>query len=398
MPDWRKQGQDRVNDRKEGTTLKLEEGVNCIRVMPDKKDLLPDGRVGPNGLQNAPYREFRMHRHIGPDDATCACGKDIEGKGRCWVCDVAMPKLEADPRKAKQLKDVGPQEQFVIQASRFDTNTNKFKLPKLMWLSTGAGIPSRPGTNTAAIRVYSKIVGTRKDYVDPIKGYNLNIERTGQGLKTKYPSIEGDESPSKVPLAVTAAVVSIDSLLPKYDEEDIKSLWFGRPRRDEDKRGGGSSDADAGAEGSAEEYPEGEDGAEDAPMADDEFAEDPAGEEYAEDTVEDAEDLDNEAAVDTDEFAEEESAVEYDDAPEEYSNDSEAEAEAEEPPPPARRRAPPPPPPPARRPAPAAARPPQRAPAPAPARRPAPAPARRPAPAPPARRPAPAATKKPGRR
>ena len=382
MPDWRKQGQESASNKKEGASLKLEEGITCFRAMPDKADILPDGRYHPKDGGHPPYREYRLHRHWGPDDATVTCGKDIDGKGRCWGCDIIIPQLEKDPRKAEQLKKVGPQEQFVIQASKFDVNTSKFKLPKIMYLSTGAGIPGKPGTNTVALRVLTKIVGTRKDYIDPIKGFNINVERTGQGLKTKYPSIEGDETPTKVPLAVIQAVVSLDTLLPKYDEEDMKSLWFGRPRRDRNEAASGGTED----EPAAEEYTEGED----APMAD----------EYAEDApLEEAVDEDGNPITD-EEYTEEEPAAEeeplvddapeeygVDDAPEEYSNDEEPE------PPPARRPAPTQ----GRQPARTAA-PPQRAPArQAPPARPAakPAPAARPAAT---KRPAPAPAKKPAPR
>ncbi len=402
--DWRKRQQERVNDKKDGASLKLEDGITCFRVMPDKKDLLPDGRLNPKGIQNSPVREFRMHRHWGPDDAVVTCGKDIDGKGRCWGCDEVIPKLEANPAKAAQARLVGPQEQFVIQASKFDTATQRFKLPKIMWLSTGAGIPGKPGSNTLALRVQSKIVGTRKDYIDPIKGYNLNIEKTGSGLKTRYPSVEGDESPTKVPLAVTAAVVSLDSLLPKYDEEDMKSLWFGRPRRDRNEGGvsDGASDEIDGGENPEPEYADG-DG--DAPMVD-EYADDPVDDAdpvpQEGDEPEYADEFDPDAPVDPDpdpdpEYAEDPDP-EYaeDPAPEEFSNDPDPED-----PPPARRPAPRPaarPAPPARpaaRPAAPAARPAARPTA--PPARPAARPAARP-PAPPARRPAPATTKKPGRR
>jgi hypothetical protein len=396
MPDWRKQGQESASNKKEGASLKLEEGTTCFRVMPDKADILPDGRYHPKDGGHPPYREYRVHRHWGPDDALVACGKDIDGKGRCWGCDVIIPQLEKDPRKADTLKKVGPQEQFVIQASKFDVNTSKFKLPKIMYLSTGAGIPGKPGTNTVALRVLTKIVGTRKDYIDPIKGFNINVERTGQGLKTKYPSIEGDETPTKVPLAVIQAVVSLDTLLPRYDEEDMKSLWFGRPRRDRNESGGTSDEGEP-----AGEYAEGED----APMAD-EYADgappddavDADGDPVADDPGYDETDPDavapDDPGVDPDapeEYSDVDDPGVDPDAPEEYSNDTEF---ADEPSPP-----------PARRPAPTAGRPPARTAAPpqrAPARQPAPAarpparPATRPA-APAARppaRPAPATAKK----
>ena len=402
MPDWRKKGQEAVKDRKEGSSCKLDDGVTCFRTMPDKADILPDGRYHPVDGGHPPYREYRLHRHWGPDDATVTCGKDIDGKGRCWGCDEVIPKLEKDPRKAGQVREIGPQEQFVVQASKYDVNTQRFKLPKIMYLSTGAGIPGRPGTNTLALRVYSKLVGTQKDYIDPVKGYNLNVEKTGSGLKTRYLSVEGDEKPSKVPTAVLLAVQSLDNLLPKYDEEDMKSLWFGRPRRDRADK----TDNSAASDGYEDL---------DQASADAEFADDPSPEddefvaEAEAEFVDDPSPEDDEFAAEADVVAEEDDSsvdeefaddpLPKDDALEEYSADAE---EEEAPPPPRRIRE-------SFVPAPAQGRqqartaaPPQRAPAkqtaPAPrpaAARPAPRPAAaRPAPRPAAARPAPATTKR----
>jgi hypothetical protein len=228
MADWRSQGRDRVKEKSEGNTLKMLAGENCIRVLPDKKDFLPDGRLGPKGVIHPPIREFRIHSNVGPDSAMTGCGKNIAGVGSCWLCDVKIPELEASGNAQKRVVagKIGYQEKLLVQASRFDPNTQKFQPPKAWWMGSGGG-------GSLAVRIYSKLTSSKKDYVDPDKGYNLNITRTGEGLKTRYPEIEGDESPSKVPLSVRLQIKDLDSLIPAYDEEDQKSRYFGRPRKDE---------------------------------------------------------------------------------------------------------------------------------------------------------------------
>ena len=232
MPGWKDKAQERVKEKMAGSTQKVEEGDNCFRIMPDKKDLVAGARLGPKGVYHPPYREFRVHRNVGPDDAMCGCGKDIEGKGKCWLCDTQIPSLEASgiPAKHQKAQKIGPQEQFVVNASRIDADTQKFGASKPWWVSTGSGIPGRQ-SQSLAVRVFSKMSGCKRDFVYPDKGYNLNIERTGTGLKTRYPSVESDDAASKVPTSVLATVKDLDSVIPVYDEEDQKSAYFGRPRK-----------------------------------------------------------------------------------------------------------------------------------------------------------------------
>jgi hypothetical protein len=232
MPGWKDKAQERVKEKMAGSTQKIEEGNNCLRIMPDKKDLIPGARLGPKGVYHPPYREFRIHRDVGPDNAMCGCGKDIEGKGRCWLCDTQIPSLEAAgiPAKHQKAQKIGPQEQFVVNASRIDPDTQKFGTAKPWWVSTGSGIPGLQ-SQSLAVRVFSKMSGGKRDFVDPDKGYNLNIERVGVGLKTRYPSVESDDSASKVPTSILDTVKDLDSAIPVYDEEDQKSAYFGRPRK-----------------------------------------------------------------------------------------------------------------------------------------------------------------------
>ena len=326
MGDWRSGARDRVKQKSEGTSIKILEGSNCLRVLPDKKDLTPEGKVNLKGIVNPPYREFRVHRNVGPDKAMCGCGKDIEGKGKCWLCDVKIPELEGSGSSAKraQANEIRAAEQFVVHASKFDSDTQKFSGPKPWWVSTGSGIPGKQG-QSLAVRVYSKIASSKKDYVDPVKGYNINIERTGQMLQTRYTEVEGDETPSKVPASVLAAVKDLDSIIPAYDAEDQKSAYYGRPKEEK---------ADRDEEPRRRE-------AKSAPVADEPEPEEES--EVPEDEPEEEESTEEEVPADEEE-AEEAEEEEPADEPEE---EEEPEEEIEEEPEPAR---------PARRPAPAPAK------------------------------------------
>lgn len=226
---WREEARQRVKSKQEGNTLKLVEGVNCVRVLPSKKDVLPDGRLNPKGLQHRPFAEFRVHYKVGPDDAMVACGKDIDGNGRCWLCDVQLPALEAstNPAKRARVRDMEASEHFVVNATRYDPDNKAFQAPKPWWMGTN-------GANSLGVRVYSRITNSQRDVVDPVKGYNLNIERSGAGLKTRYPAVDVDETPTKVPAKVLLAIKPLDEIVPKYSESDQKAAYFGKPR-DEDE-------------------------------------------------------------------------------------------------------------------------------------------------------------------
>ena len=341
MPrEWKARERERVKDKEEGGTMKLTEGDNCLRIMPNKK-----------GLNHPPHIEFRVHRNVGPDNGFCACGKDIDGAGECWLCNTMIPSLEGsqNPSKRAMADKISSAEQFLVQVSRFDIDTRRFRLPKPWWVSTG-------GPQSLSVKIHSLIASSRRDYDDPVKGYNINIHRTGSGMKTRYGSVEPDDEPTVVPKEVLAGIKPLEEFLPIYDPEDQKALFYGR--------GGGRNDApaDPGDEPAPPEGDEGEAGFEDEPADEGEFETPPP------------------EPGDEEEFPPEPPEGEFEPEPEpepEYEPEPEPEPE----PAPRRQTAPPPrrqaaPPPPARR---------QAAPPAAPPRR-------QQAPPPPARRAAPPAT------
>lgn len=310
MADWRTQGRTRVKEKSDGNTLKLKEGENCIRVLPDKKDLTPDGKLGPKGIQHPPVREFRIHPDVGPDKGQCTCGKSIDGSGECWLCDVKIPDLEKKG-KVTQAAAIEAREKFVVQASRYDPDTQKFSIPKPWWVSAGAGIPGKSAANSLAMRVYSKIVSSKKDHIDPNKGYNLNVERTGEGMKTRYPSVEGDESPSKVPIEILKLVKDLDKIIQPYSEDEQKSLYFGRPKQEEDEKPKSrkrvqevdedTEEEEESEEVETEETEESEESEEESEETESEMEEDPEEVEETEESEEETEESEEEEEVEEEE-------------------------------------------------------------------------------------------------
>ena len=327
---WKDEAKQRVKDKKEGATMKLLEGQNGFRILPNKKDLNPDGTLKKAGIQNPPFLEARVHRDVGPDKAFLRCGHSISGEGSCHLCDKIIPALEASgsPQKQEQADNIGPREVFLIQVSRIDNDSGKFGLPKPFWVSNGRGIPGKPGKRPSlATQVQSAILNSRKDYVDPVSGYNMWIERTGFGYKdTVYGPPEGDTEPSKVPLPVLMAVKPLEELIAAYDEEEMKNAYLGRPREDrESQREEQPRRRTANARPKAVEEVDDREQVEEAPPADDAYDEAPPDEEQQDEYVEEAP-LEEEAPTDVQEEEQEEYVAEPENDP--------------EPPPPPARRAP----------------------------------------------------------
>ena len=359
MSDWRQDGKRRLDEMTAGKRIKLKEGNNCLRVLPDKKDLNDDGTLKDpkDPIQHSPIREYYTHRDVGPDKAfDITCGIDAEGTGKCWLCNVQRPALEK-AGKVDYAKALRRQPQYLVNASAYDADAKKFSMPKPWWISAGGKAP-------LAARVGTKLIGQRKDYLHPIKGHNLNVERVGTGqFSTTYPNVEGDENPTPVPKAVLAAVRDLDELVSPYSEEEQKKAFYGKPDDEDGGRRGGRSDNRSSR-----------------PTRREEPVEEPPADEYEQaETVE--EPVDQELAVEEAPFEDvesgEETVVEYE------AEVAEEATEIEDLPEPEIEEYEPEPPPPPRRPAPApkpAPRPAPPKPAPLPAARVAPKPAPKPAP------------------
>ena len=276
MPGWKQQMQNRVRDKKEGSRFTLSEGDNTFRILPNKQ-----------GTDYAPCIEFRVHWNVGPEEVMTTCGKDI----------------------------VGYEERRLMLVSRIDPDTGRFSLPKPLTLSSGGGAKS---LSTMLQNLLSK---TSRSYDDPVRGYNITVNRTGTGRKTAWDPPVPDGKPSKVPQAVLDAIKPLESYLDAYSEKAQQDAYFGQKK-----------EADDGGDGYLPD---------DAPPPEDEETPEPEGDE-----------------PELEEELEPEPADPDEPEPEEEPEPEPEELEPEPPPPPRRRTVPaPPPPPPAKRTAPAATRP-----------------------------------------
>ncbi len=81
--DYKERARKRAEERKQSVWYKLSEGDNTFRMLPT-----------PEGKESQPvWTEYSIHREVGPKKMQVRCGKDIEGEGDCWLCDIKIPKL-----------------------------------------------------------------------------------------------------------------------------------------------------------------------------------------------------------------------------------------------------------------------------------------------------------------
>ena len=219
--DWREEANERYKEKASKGRFKLVEGENTIRILPRVK-----------AKSKVPFYEYLVHREVGPNKRFVRCGKTLSGDGECWLCDHKIPALEKSESSAKQkmAATLQPKEQFVVQVASVDADSGKMTGPFLWTVSTG-------GARSLAARLLGVLRSTKRDYIDPVKGYNLTIERTGTGkLDTVYGAVTPDEEPSRVSEKILAKAKPFSELIPAYSEEQQKAAYFGQDSREETGR------------------------------------------------------------------------------------------------------------------------------------------------------------------
>ena len=316
---WKEKARERVKEKREGNSFKLNEGDNCLRVMPNKKALkaLAKGEEP----EYAPYIEFNIHRDVGPDHRMVACGKDVDGTGECWLCDKKIPELLASkvPSKKAMADSIRRREQFLVQASRFDLDTKKFMPPKPWWVSTG-------GRKSLSVHIQSLLTSSRRSFDDPKKGYNINIHRTGQGLATIYDMPDPDESPTKVPSNIIDMIKDLEEFVPQYDETEQKAAYMGRPSPREEAR----ENAATGRNGGGRDRDRDRDRRRGRAAVDEEEEEEADEQEVDDDDEETSDEEDDVADSETEEETEADEEENPEDEPDEDDDEDEAEADEDD--------------------------------------------------------------------
>jgi hypothetical protein len=148
----------------------------------------------------------------------------VDDEGKCWICDILIPKLKKGGKESR-VTLLTARDICAVQVAKVDDDGKM----------TGPFIfnPSK----TVADQLIASVFGSKKrDYVDPKKGYNLTLSRTGTGRNdTRYGIIEPDQEPTPVPSELIKKLKAFSDLkeIPAYDEAKQKAAYTGEDAVDE---------------------------------------------------------------------------------------------------------------------------------------------------------------------
>lgn len=206
----------KTGDRK--GKFKLEEGTNVFRVLPNTN---ATGDVDGSFENESPLIRTYSHRDVGPEKKWVPCGRNHAGEGSCYLCDVIIPALQKSGKRSKiaLAKSIERRGQWVAQVA-YMNESQRWAGPAL-WYVPGSG-----GDKSFCYKLMKKL--QKKDYTNPVKGYNFTVEREGMGMKdTVYGDIEVDDAPTKVPSSIMKNLKPFSEMLPEYDKQQQVGAWKG---------------------------------------------------------------------------------------------------------------------------------------------------------------------------
>ncbi len=188
---------------------------NTFRILP----------TPPTKKHKFPWIEYGLHREVGPNKRTVRCGKDpVTGEGSCYMCDIYIPKLRKQGRDATATA-LEPRAVFLVQVASVRVNDDES-------LSFSGPFLFTPSKGVAASLLQDVFSGGRgkRDYLDPKKGFNITIPRTGTGKNdTKYGIMQADAEASAVPSSIIKKLKPFEELteIPLYSEAKQKAALQG---------------------------------------------------------------------------------------------------------------------------------------------------------------------------
>ena len=221
MEDWRSHARKSHEDKSRVGRFKLAEGTNHIRILPglDAKGK-PSDKV-------APFVEYTACRDVGPDNRFMTSGRQVGGGGDCWLCDVMIPKLLESEKKSvrDKAKAMAPIDMLIVQIMYRGSDGE--------WAGPVSWQPSYGGPRSIGTELMRLLGKENLDLISPAKGRALEIDRTGQGLQTRYGAILPGDSPTPVPKEILKKIKPLTELFPQYDEDEMQDAYFGREAQED---------------------------------------------------------------------------------------------------------------------------------------------------------------------
>jgi hypothetical protein len=231
MPSWKNEIDQQYRDAAQGARYELSAGKNKFRILPAAEALteMAESKKHYKDLPEPapPYANYKVHYSVGPKRQGVqnihACGHDLQGGGSCWLCDVAIPQLlkSNNPAKRAQAQAMVAKTRMIVLVSPIDLETGRFGAPKPLNMDHGGG-------KSLYIRIVGLLKETRYNYEDPEQGFNVKLERIGQGQGTTWMMPEPDPKPSRVPPQVLAQIKPMSEYLYAYSKEEQENAYYGR--------------------------------------------------------------------------------------------------------------------------------------------------------------------------
>lgn len=218
--EWKKDTKKDLARRAEGNAFKLKEQENVFRILANKR-----------GDAYKPYVTYAQHI-VGPKNRFVRCGLKANGTGECWLCQVKIPALQnSEKRNLRELAEkMMPRETVLVQVAYIEDG--RWFGPKPMYLSLGK-------RKAFGNRLLAFIASGTKAYDSLTAGYNLVVEKTGQGLKTEYHDIQAEDVPTKVPQGIIAKMKTFGEMVESYDKVTQQNAYLGKddePKGPEEER------------------------------------------------------------------------------------------------------------------------------------------------------------------
>lgn len=216
--DWRAWAERKYKEKMTGDRFKLTPGRNIVRVLPRLSRV--DGKLMLGGIW---AHEWQVHYGVGPNNRTMTCGHDVQGGGKCWLCDEQIPKLaqSSKPQLRARAAALAPKMNFTVQIAYVD-DSGEWGGPKRWDVPTGS-------KNSIDAQLFGLFKNPSRDWLSVTKGYNIHIERTGTGFHdTRYGTILASQEPSAVPKAILMKMKTFEELVSPYNEEKMQAAYYGR--------------------------------------------------------------------------------------------------------------------------------------------------------------------------
>ena len=196
------------------TFFQLKDGRNKVRVLP------------PPPSSEDVWFKTGTHWNVGPNKAIFNCANAHDKNADCFCCETV--------HKLRRTKDDDDAELADSMAVRKQWLYNIVDLDDV---EAGVQVAAFPKTVHQEIRAYIEDDDEEYgDITDLEEGYNLTIEKTGSGLKTKY-SVRAKRSSSPVPDAIkelleTTDPADLSAARPVASNEKMKAAFEGEDEDD----------------------------------------------------------------------------------------------------------------------------------------------------------------------